>query len=40
MDNSLRKRLEDLNIEHVENIIEELKAELIRSQSLIMMANF
>jgi hypothetical protein len=40
MENSLSKRLVDLNITNVEKIIEELKIELIRCQSLITMANF
>lgn len=40
LENSLSKRLSDLNIQNVEIIIEELKIELIRGQSLITMANF
>ena len=40
LENSFRKRLLDLNIQKVEELTEELKIELIRGQSLIMMANF
>ena len=40
INNSLKKRLTDLNSQNIENIIKEILKQLIRGQSLIMMLNF